>query len=972
MPETSITSADTYALVVAVEHYREFNPNTEDDFHLNGPFADACSFVSWLRTKHNIPGKNITLLACPLKENIAPFEGERKLLEKEDVTVSLVESLNQEAFLRELSAFRGKDGSLLLFWSGHGIMSDKVRRPLFSTYTHKDRHTLNVTSLQQHLRTDEYKYPAEQVMIFDVCGTDFDRHWHQSDLPDNTFQNGVNCRPISQTLLFASQDGAVTQNDSSRVEKGIYYEQLQQALNIESEWPPNWERVHRLVQSKFQNMKMPDGTTQIPIRLRWESVLGVTEDLVFLERAEKQSVSAFWRGAVSAFIWACGCGSLLWYFVNCNLLVAQAHRPFEDYPLVAVGIIAAIALLFVFVAAASAGVFAVVVDSDYRRLYEPPLKSYAISPWALAKSWRTGAFLVLFAALNALAGTAHHALTSDTGSSFAKELVGNFAFSVVIIVPLVSLVTAFARLALISMASTRSPYIAWVYGFCAAVGIPLFLSSALMRIYAAIDASCVDRMATAPLLPVAATIFALMGFPSFILAMTLRRFQELCKPSPPSLFIRTVQSVSLFSYVGVILWYALLYGMRTSWSGDVLVMGPKTEAFSASCDLGPGWPDARHQSVSFTSQHLVRATSGPKNIAVRICDTFPFTMGHSPLMMTNSKTTLFVPKGVHYISTSNYYSTGAAKVSGVQSTIDFETAKNIDHNLSINGLGRGGESREFPMVATCLLNPVKTDFGWRWASVFGGKLKNLELVNDEKIGIYISPMLIRTDNATVGSASVDITASQSEAGSTTQSISFAAAPLTVVPICHDSDLWSKWYVVPNEDKVWRVELFVTPDIEMKEEPTSIEIVVGIVIEDPIAAVKVNQARAIIGKYMMERYYTGSNILRPLETAIGLMKAACARAPSNEAYKILYAEALILSEKYEAASSVLRADIGEGNALWHDLRAYAFYQRQDFPVASEAWQKTISINPRYFDLPDTNRFNTKGRFFDALLKANPPR
>jgi hypothetical protein len=115
------------------------------------------------------------------------------------------------------------------------------------------------------LRTDAYGYPMDQKLVFDICGTGFDEHWHQHILPDSTFQSGTALRGVRQDLLFASEDGRTATNDSSQELKGTYYRQLRHVLGEHAAWPLDFESIHRDVKARFAAIRASGQTIQEPI-----------------------------------------------------------------------------------------------------------------------------------------------------------------------------------------------------------------------------------------------------------------------------------------------------------------------------------------------------------------------------------------------------------------------------------------------------------------------------------------------------------------------------------------------------------------------------------------------------------------------------------------------------------------------------------------------------------------------------------
>ncbi|HYT92952.1 MAG TPA: caspase family protein [Gemmataceae bacterium] len=297
MTETRITPEETWALVVAVEAY-PLKPRLD----LDGPFHDACRFARWLRGR-GVPAGQITLLASPLGKNEAVCAD----LRGEGVDCRTRSPVTQEAVEEALRRFRKKSGMLVVFWSGHGIMTtDGVRRPLLGTYSDADKHTLNVDSFRQHLRSAEYGYGSEQTLIFDVCGTRFDERWHRQALPDKTFPTSPESPRCRQFVLFASEDGQAAEN-VTQVRTGLYYRELQTILDRPSTWPPDLDAVHRLVKERFAELRVWGEVLPSPIRYVWSSPSGDREEIDVGQASPVRPVPRR-RAPLWAVAWLCVVG----------------------------------------------------------------------------------------------------------------------------------------------------------------------------------------------------------------------------------------------------------------------------------------------------------------------------------------------------------------------------------------------------------------------------------------------------------------------------------------------------------------------------------------------------------------------------------------------------------------------------------------------------------------------------------------
>ncbi|WP_326762776.1 caspase family protein [Streptomyces phaeochromogenes] len=108
-----IDPAKTQALVVAVERYED------PAWNVNGPYVDACAFITWLVDACGVPAENVSFYASALAASLRQAEVGRLLpagVKTKDADSALVARHIQEGMV-------GLDADLLwVFWSGHGVV----------------------------------------------------------------------------------------------------------------------------------------------------------------------------------------------------------------------------------------------------------------------------------------------------------------------------------------------------------------------------------------------------------------------------------------------------------------------------------------------------------------------------------------------------------------------------------------------------------------------------------------------------------------------------------------------------------------------------------------------------------------------------------------------------------------------------------------------------------------------------------
>ncbi len=303
----AILPEQTHALVVGIEAYPR-----RHSLDLIGPAADALNFARWLR-RRGVPAANLKILVSTRSE-----ERLGAGLEGVDLFNGLVNLAVVENALE--SCRRTRSRLLLLFWTGHGIMTaDQVRRPLLANYSDTDPHNLNVESLQEHLRSSTFFYPAYQVILFDMCATLFDERLRRESLIDHKFQSGPARLDCQQFLLYAAADRQAAENLLSE-RTGLYFKELMPILDQEPGWPPEMKRVIGKLEDRFEELRTKGLTAQQPIYQYWRAPSGQGETKYLgprsgnlelglrpieglpLERPESQSRSLLWKQALTWII----------------------------------------------------------------------------------------------------------------------------------------------------------------------------------------------------------------------------------------------------------------------------------------------------------------------------------------------------------------------------------------------------------------------------------------------------------------------------------------------------------------------------------------------------------------------------------------------------------------------------------------------------------------------------------------------
>ncbi len=262
-------SSGNHALIVAIETYR-----TKRDHSLDGPAHDAIGWLRWFREDCRVPSGNLLVLTSPLECN-------KGLFADLGVECRLDPDLGNEAVKDALRRFQGKAGRLWLIWSGHGIVRERERFAFLANYREDDRNVLSIETLQDHLKTTALRYPRDQVLVFDTCGTVFDEYKFQQTLAYQMFGKGEVDKSCRQFLMFASEDGTVAVNRQGV--GGTFTAELLASLKfLNPDKPADLREVHERMLLRFEDLRLRDPKVQRPILYTWRTPDGDGQENIAL------------------------------------------------------------------------------------------------------------------------------------------------------------------------------------------------------------------------------------------------------------------------------------------------------------------------------------------------------------------------------------------------------------------------------------------------------------------------------------------------------------------------------------------------------------------------------------------------------------------------------------------------------------------------------------------------------------------
>lgn len=241
------------AVVVAVEDYRAGAALPP----LDGPAADAARYVGWLRAK-GVPDSAIILVASPLEKNRASVEALGLPV------VAATQAAVYDVFSRVLPARRAD--VLVVVWGGHGAVDgDRSRRLFYSDATAADKRNLDFDALASALATSYFPGFSRQFLVVDACQTLTAELSFVNRLPSQILPCGPVVMPDRQQhILLSASAGQVAVNDSVR-QTGLFSQELLRLLSEPgSGWPPDADRLARLLDERFALLRGRGATGQTP------------------------------------------------------------------------------------------------------------------------------------------------------------------------------------------------------------------------------------------------------------------------------------------------------------------------------------------------------------------------------------------------------------------------------------------------------------------------------------------------------------------------------------------------------------------------------------------------------------------------------------------------------------------------------------------------------------------------------------
>lgn len=242
-----------HVLAVGIESY-EYGAGMD----LPGAATAAVRFARWARAAH-VPARNIQL-ACnwldPADDGLGP----------DAVRFEPTHARLDTAFI-DLATCDGD--LLLLFWCGHGLLSELGERVLFTcdaSVNNKRNH--RVDELLAYLRSNAIAGFGSQVLLIDACANFVEDMRFDEHLPRTTIARGKHQRAVAQFALYAAGQGQIAQYNRTKREATFSTETLTWLRKHARKLPPDVDALRQHVDKAFAALRDAGKLRQTPVYWR--------------------------------------------------------------------------------------------------------------------------------------------------------------------------------------------------------------------------------------------------------------------------------------------------------------------------------------------------------------------------------------------------------------------------------------------------------------------------------------------------------------------------------------------------------------------------------------------------------------------------------------------------------------------------------------------------------------------------------
>ncbi|HEX3463145.1 MAG TPA: caspase family protein [Candidatus Elarobacter sp.] len=243
----------TVAVLVGVERYGE-----HDTWDLRGPVNDVLRMAQYLK-RCNVPTANVTAYVAPLEPQSAA------MAELGTLCAQLRKPTQADLNALILGEFQTLECDLLfLYWSGHGVITTKKERLLFTSDAEPgDLRNVDLDSVLERLRTDACPNIDRVDAVVDTCADYITIG--EAGVTRTKYAVGIGVKR-DQFLLCAASPGEYALNTREN-RAGLFSDELMQSLMADGArppFPPDWSAVNRALVARFKALRRQGDTDQAP------------------------------------------------------------------------------------------------------------------------------------------------------------------------------------------------------------------------------------------------------------------------------------------------------------------------------------------------------------------------------------------------------------------------------------------------------------------------------------------------------------------------------------------------------------------------------------------------------------------------------------------------------------------------------------------------------------------------------------
>ncbi|GAA3249857.1 caspase family protein [Dactylosporangium siamense] len=256
--------AATHGVVIGIERY-----DVADTWGLPGAARDAVRVTGWLRAA-GVPAEQVALFL-----DVLPGDPDGTLAAASGLGVTPRASARRDDimayFTDELRQQRAARDTLVVYWSGHGVLDDQRRRTLFTSDAGpNDRRNIRVEDLLDYLIDREVSGFHQQIVLVDACANFVESRNYRTHLTQTTFPvSGVRRAGVRQFVIYSAAQGTAAANRRT-ARAGAFTDTLLGWLHGDGQparWPPDMPALSAFVGRHVRQLADSGQTQLSPVYL---------------------------------------------------------------------------------------------------------------------------------------------------------------------------------------------------------------------------------------------------------------------------------------------------------------------------------------------------------------------------------------------------------------------------------------------------------------------------------------------------------------------------------------------------------------------------------------------------------------------------------------------------------------------------------------------------------------------------------